>query len=640
MEFAQNGQRITDIEDYCKNLPSVHTWTSLEIPAEEYEVTKTMMYEFAALLGKGTSEKQSVQIVQRKFHRTLKPSQISQVYLHEKAEGHIQRNLILENALITRRCRSISGVSVVSIFLSPYPNGQKFTCQWDCAYCPNEPGQPRSYLFGEPGVLRANQNNFDCVGQVMARINTYKVNGHPTDKFEVLILGGTIHSYPKDYLEDYMRDIYYAANTCEDDVPLRERGTLAYEKSINTDGSHRVIGITVETRPDCVNASELRTFRRWGVTRVQIGVQHTDDDVLLAVNRRCSHRHTLRALKMLRDSCFKCDIHLMPNLPSSTPEKDKRMIDVVLADLHPDQVKLYPCETIPFTKILEDFKSGEYVPYSNEDLEDVVLYWKSRVHPWIRNSRVVRDIPDRYIVCGVKSSSQRCEFQELMRRRGLVCRCIRCREAGRHKGDHADPKKGELVVRTYEAQGGTEHFISWESVDREVLFGFLRLRLGTKVPDALEPVFPELEGCALIRELHVYGHTVAVGTEDDAVNSMKDKMTVAQHLGIGRRLMEEAEMMARAADFKRVAVISGVGVRNYYARLGYVLDCGAGEFMMKDIGEEIADERNITLLTFTSADERIDYYLSTLYLAILGWIIWMANPIHYQVYYTPFISMY
>ena len=377
-----------------------------------------------------------------------------------------------------------------------------------------------------------------------------------------------------------MRDIFYAANICADiNDPPREPLTLDEEKSRNTESQHRVIGVTVETRPDCITPQELRDFRRWGVTRVQIGIQHTDDEILRRVNRGCSHKHTLRALTLLRDSCFKVDIHIMPNLPGATPEKDRTMMDIVLADLHPDQVKVYPCETTPFTKILEEYKQGTYVPYADNELEEVVIYWKTRVHPWIRNNRIVRDIPNQYIVAGIKTSSQRQDFQKAMSDRNLKCRCIRCREAGRH---NADPADGELVVRTYVAQGGTEYFVSWESKDREVLFGFLRLRI--PVHSQTHEVFPELAETALIRELHVYGRTFAVG--DTANRGLTDNTPAIQHLGIGQRLLVAAENLAQRDGYERVAVISGVGVQKYYERFGYRLHPGEGEFMMKSLRKE------------------------------------------------------
>jgi len=590
MNVAQNGSKISDIEDYCKTLPVNYTWRDLTMPESQQTILRPILYEMLEMLEQGTPKEKVFCELQRRHHMSIKPRHFTQVYLAEQISGAMKRSTLLENALITSRCRGLSGVSVITIFLSPYPNGQQFTCKWNCNYCPNEPGQPRSYLFGEPGVLRANQTGFDCVKQMLARIKAYQVNGHPTDKFEVLILGGTIHSYPKDYLEQYMRDIFYAANICADvENPLREPQSLQKEKEINTHSQHRVIGVTVETRPDCITPQELQDFRRWGVTRVQIGIQHTDDEILRKVNRGCSHKHTLKALTLLRDSCFKVDIHIMPNLPGATPQKDKAMMDTVLTTLHPDQVKVYPCETTPFTKILEDYKAGTYVPYSDEELEEVIIYWKTRVHPWIRNNRIVRDIPNQYIVAGIKTSSQRQDYQKAMSDRGLTCRCIRCREAGRH---NADPADGELVVRMYEAQGGTEHFISWESQDRTVLFGFLRLRIPNH--ESTHSVFPELAETALIRELHVYGRTFAVG--DAAVNGKTGDTPVAQHLGIGQKLLAAAEDIAKVAAFERIVVISGVGVRNYYERFGYRLDTGAGEFMIKSIREPTLYEKVVHFL--------------------------------------------
>jgi ELP3 family radical SAM enzyme/protein acetyltransferase len=258
------------------------------------------------------------------------------------------------------------------------------------------------------------------------------------------------------------------------------------------------------------------------------------------------------------------------------------MFDYALAHLHPDQVKIYPCTTMPFTRILEDYKAGKYVPYSNEDLIDVVLYWKDRVHPWIRNNRIVRDIPDSYIVAGVKTSNQRLEFQTIHKERGGVCRCIRCREAGRFPD--ADPASGKLTTRVFEAQGAREIFLSWESTDEKVLFGFLRLRLPSlenpQTPSSI--VFPELRHTALIRELHVYGRTFAVGAT--ATSASVGSVGVAQHLGIGRRLLRSAEEIAQNAGFNRIAVISGVGVRRYYESAGYLFEsAGIGEFMIKQL---------------------------------------------------------
>lgn len=575
---AENGHAIADIEDAARTAPERHVWKDLSIPAADVEPIRAQLLDLIAGLEAGEQHVPLKQRLQRKHKRVIKPRHLTQIYLEMRENGIVERSKAVEEFLITSRCRGISGVTVVTIFLSAYPDGQDFSCKWNCHYCPNEPGQPRSYVFGEPGVLRANQCGFDCVEQMMVRINAYRVNGHPTDKFEVLILGGTIASYPKSYLENFMRDMYYAANVCGTPVAGRRgKYNLFEEKNANTISEHRIIGVTVETRPDCITPDELVDFRRWGVTRVQLGVQHTDDDILRRVNRGHGLKATEAAMKLLKDNCFKVDIHLMPNLPGATPAADKAMFDYVLTNLHPDQVKIYPCTTMPFTRILEDYKAGKYVPYNNEDLIDVVLYWKDRVHPWIRNNRIVRDIPDSYIIAGVKNSGQRLEFQELHAARGGICRCIRCREAGRHP--EADPAAGKLTVRKFNAHDGEEVFLSWESQDESVLFGFLRLRLP---PPRTTPIFPELIDTALVRELHVYGRTFAVGTT--IATASVGNVGVAQHLGIGRRLLATAEQIAKTAGYRRMAVISGVGVRRYYETSGYALEEDSrGEFMVKSL---------------------------------------------------------
>ena len=571
-----NASQISDIEDYCRDLPKTHTWKDLSIPAAEVEVLERMVLDYIGRLEAGVSPEKAKTQIQQKYHKSIKPTHFNRIYQKLRAAGQA-KSPAFEASMISKACRGLSGVSVITVFLSPYPNGQKFSCKWNCNYCPNEPGQPRSYLFGEPGVLRANQLGFDCVEQMRVRIDAYRVNGHPTDKFEVLVLGGTLHSYPQDYLDTFMRDIYYGANTCSvaGEGKRRSPGTLEEEQELNAAGDHKVIGLTVETRPDCVTADTLKDLRRWGVTRVQLGVQHTDDAILRAVNRGCLHRHTVAALAMLRNNCFKVDIHIMPNLPTSTPEKDRAMMDVVLSELQPDQVKVYPCETTPFTKILEDYKAGTYVPYSNEELKEVVIYWKTRVHPWIRNNRIVRDIPNYYIVAGVPSSSERCVYQEEMKRRGLICRCIRCREVGRQPAPE-EVGAGQLVVRHYKAADGEELFLSWISENSRTLYGFCRLRLPPA--EATVGPFPELKGLALIRELHVYGRTLATGDGDDA---SKGGAPVAQHTGLGRRLLEAAEWQAWVHGYSGTAVIAGIGTRGYYSRFGYQLDTGAGRFMIK-----------------------------------------------------------
>lgn len=480
--------------------------------------------------------------------------------------------------------RSRSGVMVVAVFTSPYPtlsdgSTQPFSCRFDCHYCPAEPNQPRSYLLQEPGVARANRNNFHAVSQFWDRCMSYHVTGHPVDKIELLILGGTWSSYPADYQEIFVRDLFYAANTftavlIEGAAP-REPLSIEEEQRINENSDCRVIGVTIETRPDTIWGKELRRLRRLGVTRVQIGIQHTDDDILRTINRGCTTADAVKAFQLLKDCCFKIDIHLMPDLPTSTPERDLAMFDYVLdsEDLQADQWKIYPCEVTPWTRIKEWFDAGTYRPYGNElrertradgtterynPLFELILAVKRRVHPWIRLNRVIRDIPGEYIQGGNMITNLRQLLGSELARRNERCQCIRCRECKQQRVLVADT---ELVVREYRSSGGRELFLSVEDPARLTLYGFLRLRFSPRA--GADGVFPELERAALIRELHVYGQVVAVGADT------ADEGSAAQHVGFGSTLLLKAEQLAVAIGYTRIAVISGVGTRNYYRKRGY-----------------------------------------------------------------------
>lgn len=399
--------------------------------------------------------------------------------------------------------------------------------------------------------------------------------GHPVDKIELLVLGGTWASYPLEYRESFIRDLFYAANTFWV-KEKRERYSLTEEKRINETAETKIIGLTLETRPDCINEEELQRLRHYGCTRVQLGIQHTDDTILKKINRGCTHADAARAFQLLKDACYKIDIHLMPNLPGSTVEIDEKMFYDVLdkEDLQADQWKIYPCEITPWTVIKKWYEKGEFVPYTEEVLFPMLARVKARVHPWIRLNRVVRDIPTQYILGGAtEKPNLRQDIQAAMAKEGKYCRCIRCREVG---DDESAAKKAVLKVRKYRSSGADEYFYSFETPDEKQICGFVRLRLQDAPKKDLEhPTFPELTGAALIRELHVYGQMIAT---KDAKKKDTDGQT--QHMGFGRQLMAAAELEARKRGFKKAAVISGVGTRNYYRKLGYEIE-GAGEFSTK-----------------------------------------------------------
>jgi ELP3 family radical SAM enzyme/protein acetyltransferase len=474
------------------------------------------------------------------------------------------KNDNLRDFLVKKKIKSWSGVISVTLVTSPYPDGQTFSCKHNCYYCPNEPGQPRSYLKDEPGVLRANKWAFDCVDQFTDRVTTLSIMGHETDKLEIIVLGGTWSEYPESYQIRFIRDIYYAANTFFD-VQKRDRLELEHEIVMNESARVKIIGLTLETRPDSITIEEIRRLRSYGCTRVQIGVQHTDNQILRKINRGHDVESVYRAIKLMKDNGFKVDIHLMPNLPDATVEKDSQMFDTVLYDerLQADQWKIYPCSVVPWTVIKKWYETGKYKPYSDEEVFELIKSVKIKVHPWIRMNRVIRDIPSTYITGGCNTPNMHQYLLDDLAKCGLSCKCIRCREIKNNK-ILFEPT---LVVRQYAASGGVEYFISYETPDKKYIYGFIRLR----IPSETSEVIDTLKGCALIRELHVYGVLQRVGTRDGKA---------VQHKGLGRNLLWYAMLYSLYNGYFKLAVISGVGVRNYYRKFGFL---DSETYLVKDM---------------------------------------------------------
>lgn len=498
---------------------------------------------------------------------------------------------VLEERLRIHRGKSHSGVLVITIFTSPFPTytnelgetvTQKFSCKWNCYYCPNQPGQPRSYLEGEPGVLRANKYNFDCKQQMWGRMENLFDTGHPVDKLEVLVLGGTWESYPEPYRNEFVRDIYYSANTfCVDASSRRAPRTLEEERKENKTAMCKVIGLTLETRPDTVTPEMLKTLREYGCTRVQIGIQHLDDAILKKVNRKCTYAQTVEAIRLLKDWGYKIDAHFMPNLPGSSPDADREMlVDQLLGresitkqsnaqyirertivthpDIQVDQWKVYPCETTPHTVIEQWHKNKQYMPYDEAQLTPILLDMKANIFPWIRLNRIVRDIPTDYIIASGDRPNLRQDLQVLLKRRNQRCRCIRCREV---KLAHYEPDMSHVVVREYNASGGIEYFISCEHKDslKETLYGFVRLRIPSAITSSPHP---SIHNHAWIRELHVYGKLQKTTEQTCDINR-------TQHHGLGKQLLMLAENLAWEQGKTQILVIAGEGTKAYYERQGY-----------------------------------------------------------------------
>lgn len=609
MSCSAGSGKFIDIEDLSRKYGHIIKRTYDVCTEEQARQYKPMVLELVRLARTSGSVWDDMKAVLRKHAFSGKQSVVFQMFsklVEMKDDDVDERDMdYMRDMLRIKRLKSHSGVLVITIFTSPHPEyvdtedgtikRQQFSCHWNCAYCPNQPGQPRSYLQGEPGVLRANKNEFDCVRQMWDRMHTLYTIGHPVDKLEVIVLGGTWASYPLAYREQYIRDMYFAANTFS--AHDRPKLSLAEEKRINQTAGTRVIGLTLETRPDCIDIDEIRRFRSYGCTRVQLGIQHLHDDVLEKIQRRCTVAQVVNAIRMLKDACFKIDGHFMPNLPGSTPVKDRDMMVGKLLGMntplikrhtdrdgieherwelsHPefqlDQWKVYPCAITPWTEIEKWYRDGSYVPYAEDDLVDLLLDMKTFIFPWIRLNRIIRDIPTDYIIDSSDKPNMRQELAVILENEGKRCNCIRCREVKEQRWD------GKYVtrVRSYPASNGIEYFVAAESADAHVIYGFLRLRI-TDNPNT--EAFPELHNCGMIRELHVYGQLQNVGMAATGAAAH------VQHKGLGRRLISIAECIAKTKHgLERMAVIAGEGTKQYYTKCGYTEDDGHGSFMMRSL---------------------------------------------------------
>ncbi|KAG5501318.1 hypothetical protein JIQ42_06319 [Leishmania sp. Namibia] len=518
------------------------------------------------------------------FKDTARKSELTAAYRQLVREGAIRENAVIEELLIRKKGKSHSGVLVVTVFMGP----GEFSCPKDCYYCPNQPGIARSYLLKEPGVLRGFRNGWDPISQFYDRASALENNGHVVDKIELIILGGTFSFYPQRYAEEFMAASFYAANTYYDSAPLRPMRGLAAELTLNEDARCRIIGVTVETRPDYISASELRRFRHLGVTRVQLGIQHLDDDILNIINRDCPTAKTIVAIQRLLDAGFKVDAHWMPDLPGSSFEKDMELFETLFSAenelFQVDQWKVYPTATVPFTKISEWYEQGRYKPYAELDngayMVKLLVYIMEHCPYRIRLNRIIRDIPTTYIMGGEKRCNLRQVIEAEMRARHVRCKDIREREC---KGNPIDRANTHLFTDEFRASEGTEFYLSVEDKGRTHLYGHLRLRLRDDAAREERNILPVLRGCALIRELHTYGKLIAVSQQNTGHE--------AQHVGVGTQLMREAERIAKERGYHRMAVIAGVGVRRYYAKLGYRLEDTYMVKMLDDQANAITEEQ-------------------------------------------------
>ncbi len=457
--------------------------------------------------------------------------------------------------------RTISGVTPVAAMTRP------MKCPGQCLYCPTFANTPRSYTPESPAVFRARRCDYDPSQQVALRLRVLEEMGHPTDKVELIIMGGTFLAQPLDYQYEFVKGCYDALNE-------RESATLEEAKRLNEVANHRCTGLCIETRPDWCREEEVERMLEFGTTRVELGVQTLDDDIYRLVRRGHLVEDVIRATSLLKEHGFKVYYHWMPGLPGSNPEHDLELSKKLFDDAHfrPDGLKLYPTMVVEGTELEKWYQEGRFTPYDFDTMVNLLVDIKAMVPRYVRISRVLRDIPPQFITGGPRNSL-RGFLRERLQERGLECQCIRCREYGHRARDGWKIGEPQMVRMDYEASDGREIFLSFED-ERETLFGLLRLRIQEKPVPVLKQ---EQEGSlAIIRELHIFGPEVPLAEQ---------RPDAAQHKGIGKALLREAERIA-AKEFGagQMLVLSGVGAREYYrTESGYR---SLGEYMVKELRQD------------------------------------------------------
>lgn len=484
----------------------------------------------------------------------------------------------LEKLLTRRAVRTLSGVTIVTSLVKPYP------CPGQCVYCPLDERMPKSYLADEPAAMRALKLQFSPYEQMARRLEALERNGHPTDKVELIIKGGTWNSYPLGYQYWFILESFRACNEwgakrklrslrLTENTPLKKlKAELRRQQRRNERAKHRIIGLTLETRPDCINYHTIWQMRELGCTRLEIGVQHTDDALLSLTKRGHTSAEAKAATALLKNYGFKVDFHLMPQLPGATPDSDLAMLKTIFDDpvYRPDMIKIYPCTVVKNSELYDWFKRGNYRAYPLAELLRILKEFKAAVPRYARISRLIRDIPGQYIEEGNTITNLRQVIQKEMKKEGKQCRCLRCREVGHVDLAAIRDLTPRLFIDEYDTAGGREYFLSFEDKQRRVVFAFCRLRL-VDVP-VVHPNKKLNSYPAYLRELHTYGHLIPLSEVGSRKSDIRHLKSEIQHTGLGKKLVKEAEQIVKKNHLPELAVISGVGVRDYYRRLGYRLE--------------------------------------------------------------------
>jgi elongator complex protein 3 len=492
-----------------------------------------------------------------KIGRVIKNATILNYATEEEKE-------IITQILKRRKTRTLSGVSVIAIMTKPLP------CPGTCIYCPGSDSQPgekvaQSYTGKEPAAMRSIHNHYDPYLQVQSRIKDLEAIGHiPVDKIELIIMGGTFLSTNPQYQKDFVKGAL-------EGIIEQKLGSLEEVKRVAEKSKRRVVGITVETRPDYCKETHIDNMLDFGTTRVEIGIQTIYNEIYDLVKRGHTTADSIEAMRITKDAGLKINAHIMPNLPGSNLEKDLELFDNLFSnpEYRPDMLKIYPTLVINGTELYEWWKAGKYSPYRDKDLINLIAKVKTNLPPYVRIQRIMRDIPATLIEAGCKNSNLRQLVQERLREMRETCKCIRCKEYGyninksRKALDDNAFDKIKLYRFDYEASQGKEVFLSYENKQENYLIGYLRLRKPSEFAHR-----PELnDGKTLIvREIKVVGEMVPKDLKPR-------RFTQIQHRGYGKLLMENAESISRDEfDAKKLAVISGIGVRDWFYEMGFKLD--------------------------------------------------------------------
>ncbi len=448
---------------------------------------------------------------------------------------------------IRKPSKTLAGVTPIAAMVKP-----RKCLHGTCLYCPNL-NVPQSYTPLSPPVIRAKMLDYNPYEQVKSRLKAFRLMNHLTDKIELIIMGGTFLQYPLQYQYNFIK-------RCYDSLNGKTSKNLEQAKKLNETSRHRCVALCIETRPDVCGEREIMKLLEFGCTRVELGVQAIDNKIYKKINRGHKIEDVIKATKLLKDSGFKVSYHIMPGLPGSNPKKDLQMFREIFKNenFKPDQLKIYPCQVLKGSRLEEVYKQRKYKPYSKQQIEILLVKMLKIVPEYCRIMRIMREIPPVYLTAGTTRIDLRRDIEARLRQKKIKLREIRFREIGFSLRDNKKiAMKPKLKISDYKASGGREYFLQIVNKDN-ILFGLLRLRI-TK------------DKKAFVRELHVYGKTLAIGK--------KSKESI-QHKGLGKMLMREAEKIIKKSGIRQISVISGVGAREYYRKLGYKLE---KEYMCKNL---------------------------------------------------------